>query len=250
MSIQPPKKIPDDMLSKYTLDGQIPLIYQWYDGTKSTYPDWTTELVNNYIEMFNNHTIRKYQFVKTEPYKGASFLIYSAFNEFSINKKTVAVVGSLYPWVEAICLNNGAISVTTVEYNVPKCSHDKIKTQSFNDFLKEENKYDIIVTFSSVEHSGLGRYGDPLNPTADIETMDAIHKALKSDGLLFWGAPVGHDCVVFNAHRIYGHKRLNLLFEKFNILKWFGCTEEILNKWSEPSASNLYQPIIVLNKKI
>jgi hypothetical protein len=28
--------------------------------------------------------------------------------------------------------------------------------------------FDAIVTFSSVEHSGLGRYGDALNPWGDI----------------------------------------------------------------------------------
>jgi hypothetical protein len=28
--------------------------------------------------------------------------------------------------------------------------------------------FDAIVTFSSIEHSGLGRYGDALNPWGDI----------------------------------------------------------------------------------
>jgi hypothetical protein len=31
--------------------------------------------------------------------------------------------------------------------------------------------FDLIVTYSSLEHSGLGRYGDSLNPWADLITM-------------------------------------------------------------------------------
>ncbi len=29
-------------------------------------------------------------------------------------------------------------------------------------------KFDTVVSFSSIEHSGLGRYGDGLNPWADL----------------------------------------------------------------------------------
>ncbi len=32
-------------------------------------------------------------------------------------------------------------------------------------------KFDIMVSFSSLEHSGLGRYGDELNPWGDLITM-------------------------------------------------------------------------------
>jgi hypothetical protein len=31
--------------------------------------------------------------------------------------------------------------------------------------------FDAMVSFSSLEHSGLGRYGDGLNPWADLITM-------------------------------------------------------------------------------
>ena len=31
-----------------------------------------------------------------------------------------------------------------------------------------ESQFDVVFTYSSVEHSGLGRYGDPLNPAGDL----------------------------------------------------------------------------------
>ena len=80
--------------------------------------------------------------------------------------------------------------------------------------VRDELNDDVIITFSSVEHSGLGRYGDPLNPDGDIETMNSIYNNLKKDGLLIWGAPVCEkDGLVWNKHRIYGPKRLLLLFK-------------------------------------
>ena len=38
--------------------------------------------------------------------------------------------------------------------------------------------YDVIISYSSLEHSGLGRYGDYLNPNGDLETMDEIYNHL------------------------------------------------------------------------
>ncbi|KAJ1487113.1 hypothetical protein T484DRAFT_1787720 [Baffinella frigidus] len=31
--------------------------------------------------------------------------------------------------------------------------------------------FDAVVSFSSVEHTGLGRYGDALNPWGDLQTI-------------------------------------------------------------------------------
>lgn len=245
---RPPKKIPKKLLNGYSMNGQIDILNWWINNMNSTSLDWTDELINAHIEAFSNDNIQQFNYIEIEPYRGAAKLHLHAIMEYPIDNKDVAIVGSLKPWIESICINNNAKSITTVEYNVPICNHPKIKTISYNDFTNESNKYDVIITFSSVEHSGLGRYGDALNPDGDIETMNVIHNALKSDGIVLWGAPVGYDCVAFNAHRIYGKKRLKLLFQKFNIVKWFGYDESILNKWTEANVTNFVQPVILLNK--
>lgn len=49
------------------------------------------------------------------------------------------------------------------------------------------------------------RYGDPLNPNADLEMMEALLKNhMCPGGLLLLAVPVGKDTLVFNAHRVYG----------------------------------------------
>ena len=45
-------------------------------------------------------------------------------------------------------------------------------------FEKNTDTFDSVVSFSSIEHSGLGRYGDPLDPDGDLKTMQVIHKNL------------------------------------------------------------------------
>jgi len=72
--------------------------------------------------------------------------------------------------------------------------------------------FDFAISFSSVEHSGLGRYGDPVDPFADLTEVQKIKCLLKSKGILYLGLPVGRDVVGINCHRIYGRWRLPLIF--------------------------------------
>jgi hypothetical protein len=60
--------------------------------------------------------------------------------------------------------------------------------------------FDAIVTFSSVEHSGLGRYGDALNPWGDIIAIARAWCVTKQG----WSLTIGvmydykNDCIRFN----------------------------------------------------
>jgi len=44
--------------------------------------------------------------------------------------------------------------------------------------------YSHIVSYSSIEHDGLGRYGDPLNPFGDLEAMKVFWSLLRVGGIL------------------------------------------------------------------
>ena len=79
---------------------------------------------------------------------------------------------------------------------------------------------DYVASFSSIEHSGLGRYGDPVNPFADVLEIEKISCLLKPGGLLYIGLPTGKDIVMYNAHRIYGLIRWPMIiagFEPFGV---------------------------------
>lgn len=63
-----------------------------------------------------------------------------------------------------------------------------------------------------VEHVGLGRYGDPLDPDADLRAMGELRRVLAPGGNLLFVVPVGRPRVQFNAHRIYSFEQVTTAF--------------------------------------
>ena len=59
-----------------------------------------------------------------------------------------------------------------------------------------------------VEHVGLGRYGDPLDPDGDLGAMGELKRVLAPGGDLLFVAPVGRPRIVFNAHRVYSYEHI------------------------------------------
>ncbi len=81
----------------------------------------------------------------------------------NITGRHVLVVGSQTPWLEAIILEAGAAKITTLDYAQIKSEHPQIDTitplQIRKGYLDGTFKeaFDTMVSFSSLEHSGLGR---------------------------------------------------------------------------------------------
>jgi SAM-dependent methyltransferase len=68
-----------------------------------------------------------------------------------------------------------------------------------------------------VEHIGLGRYGDPIDPDGDLEAMAELRRVLAPGGSLLFVVPVGRPRVVFNAHRIYGVAQIRHCFRDLEL---------------------------------
>lgn len=245
----PYKNIPPELRAKYTMNGKISILDWYFDGTRDLHEiNWTPEYINTFKSRFTIDNIRAGKEGKT-PYGHPSVVhLLSGFLKYNIKNLNVAVLGSTSPWIEAILLNLNN-KVTTIEYNVPNSTCKNLVCKDYyTDFQNKNNNYDCIVTYSSIEHSGLGRYGDPLNPNGDVKTMHDIYSNLKENGFLIWGAPVGKDALVWNAHRIYGNIRLPLLFNNFQEIEWIGYTKTtLLNNLRLDKGAP--QPVIVLKKK-
>ncbi|NJN12883.1 MAG: DUF268 domain-containing protein [Richelia sp. RM1_1_1] len=66
-----------------------------------------------------------------------------------------------------------------------------------------ENICDSLSCLHALEHFGLGRYGDPIDPEGHIKGLQSLKKLLKSGGVLLLSVPIGKERVEFNAHRIF-----------------------------------------------
>lgn len=84
----------------------------------------------------------------------------------------------------------------------------------------EDNSISSLSALSSLEHFGLGRYGDPVDPEACFKCFKQIQKKMKKGGKLYVSVPVATDRVQFNAHRIFYAETIIKNFDQLNLLEY------------------------------
>lgn len=62
---------------------------------------------------------------------------------------------------------------------------------------------DSLSCLHALEHFGLGRYGDPIDPNGHLKGFYNLSKMLQSGGTLYVSFPIGKPGVHFNAHRVF-----------------------------------------------
>ena len=237
---EPPREIPEELMDRYTLNRTIPVLYKYLNNS---YPSveplfYSKSTIDAYIKKVKQHEVNYYGPTDT--------WLYEALEKYPIRDKDVVIIGSSIPWYESIVLAYGG-RPTTIEYNTIDTDDDRIKVLTVEEFNKTPRKFDVLISISSIEHDGLGRYGDPLNPEGDLEFMaTAKERYLNEGGCMIIAFPVGSDCLVWNAHRIYGTYRLPLLIEKWNTINTFGFNIDELQR--SPDA-DIYQPVFYLSPK-
>ncbi len=119
-------------------------------------------------------------------------------------------------------------------------------------FQKGGLSFDAVVTYSSLEHSGLGRYGDSLNPWGDLMTMARAWCVTKPKGRALVAVPTGFDAIYFNAHRLYGPRQFAHLFANWEVVhtdaKMFKDGPNTKAKDKPCLPSYCYEPIHILEK--
>lgn len=236
----PPEQIPPHLYDEYTLGKKIP-VYSWYIDNSYTADQpviFKTSEINSFIQKAKQRENGYYGV--TDQY------LYAGLDQYAsaIEGKTVAVIGSTIPWYESIILSYGGQPIT-IEYNKIISEDPRIHVMTVEEYEQSPLKFDVILSISSLEHDGLGRYGDPINPWGDVETMAKIKGMLKEGGLFFLSVPVGQDAIYWNAHRVYGPLRLALLLQEWEVIDSSGFSPSDL---SAPGYTG-HQPVFVLRSK-
>jgi hypothetical protein len=211
----PPREIPHELMSGYTMNGQAEIVYSYID---STYPDnWPVIYTDYQIDRFLERIDRRQYFI----YGMTDVWMWEAIAKYPVRGLDVVNMGSLTPWYESNCIYFGA-RPTTIDYNRILARTKRINTMTVQEWDREQKTFDVAWSISSFEHDGLGMYGDPLDPDGDLKAMRKMKRIVKPGGLLFLALPVGKDKVLFNNARIYGSIRLKLLLEGWEQLETFG----------------------------
>lgn len=226
-----PNLPPHQIKRFYTMDGAIPLNegFMWKEEqleNKNSVMIWSKEDIESQIRNVD----------KMKGSYGQKRIVdelRSHIEKIGMAGKSALVIGSQTPWVEILCLVAGASSVTTLEYAPILSLHPRIKVYTPRRFRSNYEagkigQFDVVVSFSSVEHSGLGRYGDALNPWGDILAVGRAYCITKKDGHMILGLPTGKDRVRWNANRVYGVHRWPLV-----TVNWIQINENRTNALAE-----------------
>jgi len=117
------------------------------------------------------------------------------------------------------------------DMDTPKIKNiEFFKKDLMNKSTADQEITDSISCLNAIEHFGLGRYGDPIDPVGYIKGYNNIIRMLKPDGRLYISFPIGKKNEVhFNAHRIFHPKDIfnwceqknELILERFDYVDDF-----------------------------
>lgn len=65
-----------------------------------------------------------------------------------------------------------------------------------------DKSLESLSSLNVIEHIGLGRYGDPVDPEGIAKACKEMQRTLAKDGVLYVSTPIGKERLCFNAHRV------------------------------------------------
>ena len=232
----PPIKMPVELINLYTMNGSVGVEYNYKNGSDSSGLFYSKNEIEEFIKRISNR--------ETHYYGSTDTWLYEALDKYNIADSRVVIFGSTIPWYESIAINRGCRKCCVIEYGDRDSDYEGISFLKPNSEETFSLDADFGFSISSFEHSGLGRYGDPLDPDGDIKAMKISKKIIRKGGIMFLSIPVGKDKVVWNIHRVYGDARFGLLTKGWEIIDSFGFEEK--EKSIDRGGEGGYQPVFVL----
>jgi hypothetical protein len=92
------------------------------------------------------------------------------------------------------------LDIRALESNIPGLNI--IKGDAQVGFPEITSKFESVSSLHSIEHFGLGRYGDSIDPVGHVKGLVNIASLVENGGHLYISFPIGESKVEFNAQRI------------------------------------------------
>lgn len=89
----------------------------------------------------------------------------------------------------------------------------------------EDRSLESVSCLHVIEHIGLGRYGDPLDPTGSRRAIAELQRVVAPGGQLLLSTPVGRPRVCFNAHRIHDPREVRALAGELELVEFAGVDD-------------------------
>jgi len=114
------------------------------------------------------------------------------------------------------------IPVEFYDYRPANIKLDNLRTGKANllSLPFPDNSIESLSCMHTVEHIGLGRYGDKIDPEGDLKAISELKRVLAIGGDLLFVVPVGRPTICFNAHRIYSYDQILSYFNDLELIEF------------------------------
>lgn len=102
------------------------------------------------------------------------------------------------------------------------CGKEDLLNLSFPD-----DSIESISCMHTVEHIGLGRYGDAIDPDGDVKAIKEIKRVVAPGGSVLFVVPLsGNPRIEYNANRVYSYKQILGMFGGFDLKEFSLIVQE------------------------
>ncbi len=227
---RPPRKIPNDLIQRFTMDRRITVLHDYQDHSQDTPQriEITTGMIDEFIEQINHDEEE---------------LLMPAVAKYPIKHKQILI--SRYDDMSRLgfCLRH--LAQPGIE-RTPFLDTEDTRVRCVDS--SEDFKFDMAMISSRVESMGLGKFGEKIDPDADIKYLQSMKRYLKPDGLLWLSVLVGKDKLIWNNTRVYGQLLLPRLFDGWTVIEAFGMDEGRLDQANQ-SLDECLRPLFILQPK-
>ena len=113
----PPTEIPIEYASEFTMNHEIPVLNWYFNNTLNTSIVWDDKVMSDMLAITTYENIIT-NGAKIDCYDAGKNIMVGLQKIDNLSNKSVAVIGSLEPWIECICMNNGITDITTPKKHI------------------------------------------------------------------------------------------------------------------------------------
>lgn len=129
--------------------------------------------------------------------------------------RTVLDVGSYTPFVLGLAASYDVTSLDVRERRGVQPRRSRVLVSDAKRIDAPDETFDAVVSLCSLEHFGLGRYGDAFDLDADRAAAGEMSRVLRPGGHLILSTTVtrGPPVLWWNAHRVYRRQQIRALMD-------------------------------------